>query len=155
MQAEETVTRPRVILIDENGDVIRSVAEFAKRANLSQRQVRYMIADGTSPRVIQLTKQRIGFREKDIGAWLDARERTGVERKDVLSAAEDNSLRNIESMLRGDPRAVTRLLNDSAVPMRANYAALLDIAVYLFRLSPDPEAGLAALRERVTATGTD
>jgi predicted DNA-binding transcriptional regulator AlpA len=139
-------------MVDENGDVIRSVAEFAKRMNLSVRQVRYMIERGDSPRVIQLTKQRIGFREKDIREWLDARARTGMEGKDVLAQAEDNALRAIELMLPAepDPRAVTRMLDDSPVPMRANYAALLDVATFVFRVSGDPEALLAAVRRKVT-----
>src|SRR4051812_17611512 len=71
---------PRVITVTEDGDVIRSVRDFMKRTGLSERQVRYMIKRGESPPVIRVSKQKIGFRERDIQAWESQRamEATGM-----------------------------------------------------------------------------
>ena len=54
---------------------------------------------------------------------------------------------------RKNPQAVTRLLNDSPVPLRVHFAELLNITVYLLRLSDRPAETLAALREQVLPNG--
>jgi hypothetical protein len=55
------------------GDRVRSLAETAALLNISIATLRRLIAAGTGPKVIRLSPRRIGIRDRDREAYLDAK----------------------------------------------------------------------------------
>jgi predicted DNA-binding transcriptional regulator AlpA len=54
------------------GDRVRSLAETAAMLGISIATLRRLIAAGTGPKVIRLSPRRIGIRDSDRAAYLDA-----------------------------------------------------------------------------------
>jgi predicted DNA-binding transcriptional regulator AlpA len=54
-------------------DRVRSLQETADILNVSLKTLRRMIDAGDGPRVIRLSKQKIGIRDSDRTAYLDAK----------------------------------------------------------------------------------
>ncbi|MGV0720564.1 helix-turn-helix domain-containing protein [Mycolicibacterium elephantis] len=132
-----------------------SLKGAAKHAGVSVNSIRAYIEDG------RLTAYRLGPKlvridldELDHIAMRPYSKESDVER-DLTARAESDVLDVIGLQLDRKPQDVTRLLNDSPVPLRLHFAALLNITVFLLRLSDRPTEMLAALRQRVTAAPTD
>jgi predicted DNA-binding transcriptional regulator AlpA len=54
-------------------DRVRSLQETADILNVSLKTLRRMIDEGDGPRVIRLSKQKVGIRDSDRTAYLDAK----------------------------------------------------------------------------------
>jgi hypothetical protein len=57
-------------------DVVMTIPEWAKKANISHKTARELIERGDGPDVVQLSPNRIGIRVCDHRAWLVARTRS-------------------------------------------------------------------------------
>lgn len=63
---------------DRDLDRINSFKRFCERGNFSPATGRRILASGNGPRVTRLSARRIGIRERDYLAWLDARAKDGA-----------------------------------------------------------------------------
>jgi hypothetical protein len=57
---------------DHDLDRVNSFAEWCNRIGVSPATGRRLLASNRGPRVTQLSERRIGIRERDHLAWLDA-----------------------------------------------------------------------------------
>ena len=60
-------------------DRVRSLAETAELLSIGLPSLRVLIAKGKGPRVIQLSARRLGVKDSDREAWVEARARISAQ----------------------------------------------------------------------------
>jgi hypothetical protein len=116
-------------------DRVISEAQAARELNLSNATLKTLRRNGLGPRYISLSEARVGYRLKDLRAWLDARARVkeaDVDEqrqaaKTILSAVRRKRAADTQWMqtLRGTPiELATRLME--AVALLEYVASLSD-----------------------------
>jgi predicted DNA-binding transcriptional regulator AlpA len=77
--------------LDNGGSPVRvlNLDEVAKRADTTRRNIERLVADGTGPAVVRISKRKIGVLEQDFVAWLHSRRRPATSKADGPEGPSD------------------------------------------------------------------
>jgi predicted DNA-binding transcriptional regulator AlpA len=127
--------------------------QVSRLTGLGKNTLKALRRKGEGPRVTVLSSGRIGYQMRHIREWMDTQSE-GPEPQMGRDQQTDAALRVLAAVKKNivddDPEGGLQVLRGSSREVSMRLAEATNLLVHLCKLSPQPEAMLAALVEAVT-----